>query len=125
MRVLEPTMKDLKFTAAAVGLAVVISGCLSCSSAPPPPTGSKNVPAAAVGQQPRAPHVPNSVTSGRAPMEGACDLKQTLQLALHLQLRNQAELTQLLHDLYDPASPSFHKYLSVAAFSERFRVSIL
>jgi subtilase family serine protease len=113
-------MKDLKFTAAAVGLAVLISGCLSCSSAPPPPTGSRGVPAAAVGQQPRVPHVPESVISGRAPMAGACDPKQILHLALHLPLRNQAELTQLLHDLYDPASPSFHKYLSVATFTERF-----
>jgi subtilase family serine protease len=113
-------MKDLKFTAGAVGLAVLICGSLSCSSAPPAPAGSRNVPAAAVGQQPRAPHVPASVTSGTAPMAGACDLKQTLQLALHLPLRNQPELTRLLHDLYDPASPSFHKYLSVAAFTEHF-----
>jgi len=113
-------MKDLKFTAVAVGLAVVIAGILSCSSAPPTPAGSRNVPATTVGQRPRAPHVPAAVTSGTAPMAGACDLKQTLQLALHLPLRNQAELTQLLHDLYDPASPSFHKYLSVAAFTDRF-----
>jgi subtilase family serine protease len=113
-------MKDLRFTAASVALAVLISGCLSCSSAPPAPAGSRNVPAAAVGQQPRVPHVPQSVISGTAPMAGACDPKQTLQLALHLPLRNQAELTQLLHDLYDPASPGFHRYLSVAAFTERF-----
>ena len=113
-------MKDLKFTAAAAGLAVLISGSFSCSSAPPAPAGSSGVPAGAVGQQPRAPHVPASVTSGTAPMAGACDPKQTLHLALHLPLRNQAELIQLLHDLYDPASPSFHEYLSVAAFTERF-----
>jgi subtilase family serine protease len=117
---LESIMKDLKFTAAAVGLAVLISGTLSCSSAPPAPAASGNVPAATVGQRPRVPHVPESVITGRAPMAGVCDLKQTLNLALHLPLRNQAELTQLLHDLYDPASPSFHKYVSVAQFTERF-----
>jgi subtilase family serine protease len=114
-------MKDLKFTASAVSLAiVVISGSVSCSSAPPAPAGSRNVPAAAVGQQPRARHVPESVISGRATMVGVCDSRQPLQIALHLPLRNQAELTQLLHDLYDPTSPSYHKYLSVAAFTERF-----
>ncbi len=53
-------------------------------------------------------------------MAGACDLQQTLNLALHLPLRNQAELAQLLRDLYDPASPGFHKYLSVSEFTERF-----
>ena len=113
-------MKDLRFTAATIALAVLICGCLSCSSAPAPPAGSRNVPAAVVGQRPRVPHVPQPVTSGTAPMAGACDPKQTLQLALHLPVRNQEELTQLLHDLYDPASPSFHRYLSVATFTERF-----
>ena len=112
-------MKDLKFIATAVGLAVLISGSLSCSSGPPTPTGSSHVPAA-VGQSPRVPHVPESVITGKAPTAGVCDPKQTLDLALHLPLRNNAELTQLLHDLYDPASPSFHKYLSVAQFTERF-----
>ncbi len=48
------------------------------------------------------------------------DPQQRLKLALHLPLRNQAELTRLLHDLYDPKSPKFHKYISVAEFTERF-----
>ena len=37
-------------------------------------------------------------------MTGAVDPRQSLRLALQLPLRNQAELTQLLHDLYDPES---------------------
>jgi subtilase family serine protease len=117
---LEPTMKQLKFAASVVSLTLLISGSVSCSSAPTPPDGSGIVPAAAVGEPPQVRHVPESVTNGRALMVGACDLKQPLQIALHLPLRNQAELTRLLHDLYDPTSPSYHKYLSVAAFTARF-----
>jgi subtilase family serine protease len=117
---LEPTMKELKFAASVVSLTLLVSGSVSCSSAPPPPAESGGVPAAAVGLQPQVRHVPDPVINGRAPVVGACDLKQTLQIALHLPLRNQAELTRLLHDLYDPTSPSYHKYLSVAAFTDRF-----
>ncbi len=53
-------------------------------------------------------------------MTGAVDPRQSLRLALQLPLRNQAELTQLLRDLYDPKNPNFHKYLSVTTFTERF-----
>ena len=51
---------------------------------------------------------------------GAADPRQRLTLVLHLPPRNQSELTQLLHDLYDPHSPKFHKFLSVSQFTERF-----
>ena len=47
-------------------------------------------------------------------------LQQRLKLAMQLPLRNQAELTRVLHDLYDPKSPNFHKYLSVSGFTKRF-----
>lgn len=53
-------------------------------------------------------------------MTGMADPNLRLKVALQLPLRNQAELTQLLHDLYDPRSPQYHKYLSVAEFTERF-----
>jgi uncharacterized repeat protein (TIGR03803 family) len=43
-----------------------------------------------------------------------------LNLAIGLPVRNRAELTQLLHDLYDPASPRFHQYLTAEQFTERF-----
>jgi subtilase family serine protease len=43
-----------------------------------------------------------------------------LQFAIHLPLRNTTELARLLHDLYDPTSPSFHRYLTVSEFTERF-----
>jgi subtilase family serine protease len=68
----------------------------------------------------KARHVPAMVANGVAAMTGRVDLQQRLQLAINLPLRNQAELTQLLHDLYDPKSPSFHQYLSVQDFTGRF-----
>ncbi|HLX69556.1 MAG TPA: protease pro-enzyme activation domain-containing protein, partial [Verrucomicrobiae bacterium] len=43
-----------------------------------------------------------------------------LHLAIGLPLRNQAELGELLHELYDPASTNFHKYLTTPEFTERF-----
>lgn len=43
-----------------------------------------------------------------------------MQLALSLPLRNQAELDQLISELYDEHSPNYHKYLSVEQFTERF-----
>ena len=43
-----------------------------------------------------------------------------LTLVLGLPLRHQAELAGLLHNLYDPASPVYHKYLTPRQFAERF-----
>ena len=37
-----------------------------------------------------------------------------------LPLRNESELDDLLQELYDPQSPSFHQFLSVEEFTERF-----
>src|SRR5580692_8945821 len=110
-------MSDLKFAATVLGLAILICSSISCSGARPP-AGSMN-PRAAAGQM-KAFCVPGAVASGKAPVAGAADPEQRLNLALHLPLRNQAELTQLLQDLYDPKSPKFHKYLSVSAFTKRY-----
>ena len=109
-------MKHLKFAASVVSLAILIS----CSSAPPSPTGSKNVPAVAVGYVTLAACLPDAVADRKAAVMGAFGGQQRLELAIQLPLRNQAELTQLLHDLYDPATANFHKYISVSAFTERF-----
>jgi subtilase family serine protease len=65
-------------------------------------------------------HLPDVVANGRVSTTGSVEPQQRLQLAIHLPLRNQAELTSFLHDLYDPRSPDFHKYLSVSAFTKRF-----
>jgi subtilase family serine protease len=43
-----------------------------------------------------------------------------LHLAIALPLRNQAELDALLKNIYNPASASYHQYLTPAQFAERF-----
>ena len=43
-----------------------------------------------------------------------------LHLAIGLPLRDREGLTNLLRELYDPASPNYRHYLSVAEFAERF-----
>jgi hypothetical protein len=43
-----------------------------------------------------------------------------LNLAIGLPLRNHAELDELLRQLYDPASPNFHKFLTPEEFTARF-----
>jgi Pro-kumamolisin, activation domain/CARDB len=64
--------------------------------------------------------VPTPVSTGKAPRIGALSPDTRLQLALNLPLRNQADLDQLLLELYDPHSPNYHQYLSVDQFTERF-----
>jgi uncharacterized repeat protein (TIGR01451 family) len=43
-----------------------------------------------------------------------------LNLAISLPLRNTADLTNLLGQIYDPASTNYHRYLTSAEFAERF-----
>jgi xanthomonalisin len=109
----------LKAATSALTLAIVGWCCLSCSSNPPAPAGSDAI----AGQPMLAPHIPPPVADGTASMTGAPSPQQVLRPVIQLPLRNQAELTQLLHDLYDPKSSKFHKYLSVSAFTERFAPS--
>jgi subtilase family serine protease len=65
-------------------------------------------------------HVPEAVTSGVAPLVGHLPGTQRLSLAISLPLRSEAELDDLLQQLYDPQSPSYHQYLSAQEFTERF-----
>jgi xanthomonalisin len=109
-------MKHFKFAASVFAWALIVASSSSCSTVPPSPAGP-------AGHAMLAPHLPNAVANGKAAMMGAVSPKQRLNLAIHLPLRNQAELTQLLHDLSDPKSPHFHKYLSVSEFTQRFAVT--
>jgi subtilase family serine protease len=43
-----------------------------------------------------------------------------LNLAIGLPLRNREALTNLLREIYDPASPQYHHYLTPEQFTERF-----
>src|SRR5262249_51497934 len=45
---------------------------------------------------------------------------QIMRLTLVLPLRNQGELDNFLQELYDPSSPSYHRFLTVEEFTERF-----
>ncbi len=65
-------------------------------------------------------HVPASVADGSALRVGAPPATQTLELSISLPLRDESGLRALIHDLYDPASPEFRHYLSVAEFTARF-----
>jgi len=100
--------------------------CLSCGTAPPRQSGGKvtttggEVTAKKGAYATWAPCIPSAVENRQIPAAGSVDPQERLQLAIQLPLRNQAELTQLLHDLYDPTSPQFHKFLSVSEFTRRF-----
>jgi kumamolisin len=65
-------------------------------------------------------HVPGAVARGTAPRIGAAPASQEMELAISLPLRDEAGLAALLRDIYDPASPRFRQYLSVAEFTARF-----
>lgn len=65
-------------------------------------------------------HVPEAVANGAAPLVGHLRSSQRLSLAISLPLRNEAELDDLLQRLDDSQGPSYHKYLSVEEFTDRF-----
>ncbi|MGA2854982.1 MAG: protease pro-enzyme activation domain-containing protein, partial [Verrucomicrobiota bacterium] len=63
-------------------------------------------------------HVP-AVVSRLAP-QGRLPATNQLRLAIGLPLRNEAELDELLRQLYDPASTNYHKFLTPPEFAARF-----
>jgi subtilase family serine protease len=63
-------------------------------------------------------HVPPAVA--RLQPLGHLPGTNCLNLAIGLPLRNQAELDELLRQLYDPASTNFHKFLTSAESAARF-----
>jgi subtilase family serine protease len=65
-------------------------------------------------------HVRPAVAGGRAAPVGLLPPAQRLNLAIMLPLRNQSDLNRLLDRLYDPTSPDYHQFLSVAQFTEQF-----
>jgi|HubBroStandDraft_6_1064221.scaffolds.fasta_scaffold00045_72 subtilase family serine protease len=65
-------------------------------------------------------HVPQAVSSGVAALVGHLPGAQRLSLAISLPPRNEAELDDLLQQIYNPQSPSYHQYLSVQEFAARF-----
>ena len=66
-------------------------------------------------------HVPAIVRTGQARLVGSAEPSTHLKLALSLPLRNEAELDGLITKLYDPASPSYHHYLSAEEFTAAYQ----
>lgn len=87
----------------AAALACVVAGVGAAHAAP---TLLKNVPAA--------------VAYNLAPRVGSPDPATKLFLAVTLPMRNQAQLDALLKDIYNPKSPLYRHYLSVAEYTTRF-----
>jgi subtilase family serine protease len=65
-------------------------------------------------------HVREATRTGAAQVIGRLPASQSMQLDVVLPLRDRAGLEAFLKDVYDPASPSYRHFLSVAQFTERF-----
>jgi len=60
------------------------------------------------------------VADGSAQTLSRLPSDQVLTLSMLLPLRDEADLDGLVHDLYDPSSPSYRNYLTIDQFAERF-----
>jgi kumamolisin len=65
-------------------------------------------------------HVRVEALNGQARFVGGLSAIQSRRLTVVLPLRDQAGLQEFLKNLYDPASPSYRKFLTVEEFTERF-----
>lgn len=113
-------MKRLGVSAAVASLGVALLGSVSCSSTPPPPAPMAQPRSLGAERGILAQCLPYAVSNRQAAILGAASPSQRMKLEIQLPLRNQAELTRLLRDIYDTRSPDFHHYLTVSAFTERF-----
>ncbi len=75
-------------------------------------------PAHAADRQRLPQHLPASATN--APFVGQLSPTTNLDLAIGLPLRNQGALSNLLHQIYDPASPRYRQYLTPEQFTDMF-----
>jgi uncharacterized repeat protein (TIGR01451 family) len=88
------------------GLAALAAVVLSSTAAPP------------LGMKTLSGHVPAVVSHLQS--KGLLAATNRLYLALGLPLRNQEALTNLLQQIYDPASPNYHHYLTPEQFTAQF-----
>jgi subtilase family serine protease len=65
-------------------------------------------------------HVPELISSHSVAIAGAPNPQSRLQLQVALPMRNRGELSELVHEVADPASPQYRHYISVAEFTRRF-----
>jgi subtilase family serine protease len=64
--------------------------------------------------------LPDIVASHAAVSAGAPLPDQVMHLVVSLPLRNTDKLDATLHDIYNPQSPNYRQYLSVAQFTDQF-----
>ncbi len=81
-------------------------------------SGATVLPAAQLPPQILSGHLPPNIAA--LPSIGRLPAEQRLNLAVGLPLRNRDALTNLLQELYDPASPRYHQWLSVEQFTDGF-----
>src|SRR5208337_3314676 len=72
------------------------------------------------GQPALTRHMRGAVSSGQAAWAGRLPATQSLRLNIALPLRNESDLDEVLQQIYDPQSSSYHQFLSVEEFTERF-----
>jgi kumamolisin len=65
-------------------------------------------------------HVREAVAGGEAQFLNPLPATESLRLDVVLPLRDQAGLDRFLAEIYDPASPSYRRFLTVPEFTERF-----
>ena len=65
-------------------------------------------------------HIPRAVAAMHLQSTGRLPSTNRLNLAFGLPLHNKEALTNLLQQLYDPASTNYHHYLTPVEFAQRF-----
>jgi len=65
-------------------------------------------------------HIPEAVTELNLQPVGRLPSTNRLHVAIGLPLRNQDALGALIKQIYDPASPQYHQYLTPEQFTEKF-----
>jgi len=65
-------------------------------------------------------HIPPAVADRNLQPISVLPASQHLRLAIGLPLRNQEALSNLLQQIYDPASANYHHYLTPQQFTEQF-----
>src|SRR5580692_11059091 len=65
-------------------------------------------------------HVPAAVSRLHLKPAGKLASETSLNLAIGLPLRNTGALSNLLAQIYDPASPNYHHYLTPEQFTAQF-----
>src|SRR6201999_188362 len=64
--------------------------------------------------------VPDAVANRSAALQGPVDPARPMQLQVALPMRHLDKLKDLLAQIYNPESPLYRHYLSVAEFTARF-----